>query len=179
MNQPREQRFVEKLNGLVVSGDRATLAALRRLLSPPERWSPDTWAALGRVLPVEADSGDESVWSLVAGLHAWWHQARGVPAPPGRPFATSMRMLADTLSPDSEPAPSVERRFAILLSADRTRLDHHLRQAITQLAQHDIDVDFTQLLHDLRHWNHPDRFIQRRWARQFWTAKPAPQETPA
>jgi CRISPR system Cascade subunit CasB len=36
------------------------------------------------------------------------------------------------------------------------------------LRQHDVPVNWLQLLRDLGDWEHPDREVQRRWARSFW-----------
>jgi len=72
------------------------------------------------------------------------------------------------LSSGNEPADAVARRFSILLTSDEERLVHHLRQSVAQLTSHGIAIDFVRLLDDLRHWDHPDRYVQRNWARQFW-----------
>jgi len=165
----RTQQFVSRLDSLVTRGDRAWLAALRRLTSTPDRWNADTFAAAMPMLPPGLHPNEEGWWLLVAGLHARWHQARSTPGHATGSFGASMRRLATQLSPDAEPADAVTRRFSVLLTATDERLTHHLRQAVTQLAAHDIAVDFSRLLDDLRHWDHPDRYVQRHWARDFWT----------
>jgi CRISPR system Cascade subunit CasB len=80
-----------------------------------------------------------------------------------------MHRLALKLSDGPKLSEPVERRFSVLLASEQERLHHHLRQAVSQLAAGDVDIDFVVLLDDLRHWGHPDRYVQRQWARQFWT----------
>lgn len=165
--------FLDRLDDLVRRQDRARLAALRRLATPPERWTPETYAVGMPLVPQRVRSPEERWWLLVAGLHALWHQGRSVPGRGSGNFGTSMRRLALDLAQSSELAEAVTRRFSIVLTSEEGRLAHHLRQAMGQLSANDVPLDFTRLLDDLRHWDHPDRYVQRNWARQYW-APPAP-----
>lgn len=167
-----EHRFVERLDRLVAKDDRAALAALRSLVMPADRWTAATWSTVGPLIPAFVAEHDEHRWHLTAGLYAHWHRSRSSPARSGSDIGTAARALAQSLSADSGLAPSVDRRFSIVLTATSVRLDHHLRQLVSQLAAHDIPVDFARLCTDLRWWDHPDRFIQRRWAHNFWAATP-------
>jgi CRISPR system Cascade subunit CasB len=65
--------------------------------------------------------------------------------------------------------PSVERRFIDLLDADPTDLPYKLRQAVSLLAANGVGLDWQLLFSHLRHWGHPDRWVQKRWARGFWS----------
>jgi len=162
--------FITKLDSLVTRKDLARLAALRRLSAPPSRWGPDGYAAGVPLLPFGLGSKDIDRYLLVAGLYALWHQGRGEPSrSSGCDFGRSMRSLA-TKGTDqgAEPSEAVERRFSVLLASDGERLFHHLRQSIGQLSSAGIEVDFRKLLKDLFGWDHPDRYIQRRWAVSFW-----------
>lgn len=71
-------------------------------------------------------------------------------------------------------AESVDRRFRILLDSDFSRdggqLSYRLRQMVKLLASSDVGVDWAQLLVDLRHWNHPSKLVQRRWAKNFYSS---------
>ena len=165
-----EQRFVERLDRFVTKDDRAALAALRTLVMPADRWTAATWSTVGPLVPAFVSGNDEHRWYLTAGLHAQWHRARSSPARGGSDVGTAARSLAQLLSSDGGLAPSGDRRFSIVLTATAERLDHHLRQLVDQFASHDIPVDFARLCTDLRWWDHPDRFTQRRWARNFWAA---------
>ena len=82
--------------------------------------------------------------------------------PEERPMSTTPRSSQPRLQP------GVERRFATLLAADREDIDHQLRAVVGLLRQHDVPVNWLQLLRDLGGWARPDRDVQRRWARSFW-----------
>lgn len=165
------QRFIGRLDDLVRRGDRARLASLRRLVAPPDRWGPDVFATAYPLIPANLYANEESKWLLVAGLYALWHQGKGTPANhTGANFGVNMRALALDASAGGDIAPSVELRFSVLLSSDDERLGHHLRQAVNQLSSSGTNVDFVCLLNDLRHWDHPDHFVQRDWARSFWVS---------
>jgi CRISPR system Cascade subunit CasB len=169
----REAAFVACVDQLIRRGDRARLAALRRLCSPPARWGPDAYAAGLPLLPPGLPSYAERDYLLVAGLHALWHQTRSYPIAGHGSFGSAMRHLARAQSSGGELAQSVERRFSVLLVSEGDRLVYHLRQAVRLLASQDIPLDFTRLLSDLRHWGHPDRFAQIKWARDFWSPPPS------
>lgn len=70
---------------------------------------------------------------------------------------------------------SLERRFAILLDADfdpragTGELPFRLRQTVKLVLSKEGRIDWPRLLHDLRQWNHPDKYVQKRWARDFYT----------
>ena len=99
---------------------------------------------------------------------------RSSSAPPAAPADSDSEerpmSTMSTTSTSSQPPqqPGVERRFASLLSADREDIDHQLRAVVVLLRQHDVPVNWLQLLRDLGGWARPDRDVQRRWARSFW-----------
>ena len=64
----------------------------------------------------------------------------------------------------------LDRRVEILLDADKTQLPFRLRQAIHFLKSCEVSVNFPRLLDDLLWWDHPERRVQRRWARSYFTA---------
>ncbi|MHB1504470.1 MAG: type I-E CRISPR-associated protein Cse2/CasB [Acidimicrobiales bacterium] len=167
------ERFVGRLDKLVTRADRARLAALRQLVGPEDRWGPDAYATAYPLLPAHLHPNDERRLLVVAGLHALWHQGKGVPAAhSGESLGKSMRVMATGHTDNGELPPAAERRFAVLLASEDERLTHHLRQAITQLSSDGTNVDFAVLFADLHNWDHPDRSVQRRWARAFWTSSP-------
>lgn len=71
---------------------------------------------------------------------------------------------------------SLSRRFNVLLDSEfdpytgEGDLPYRLRQMVRYAASKDVGVDWPQLAADLRHWNHPDRFVQKRWARSFFAS---------
>lgn len=82
----------------------------------------------------------------------------------------SMRLAAD-----SSGSQSVKRRFQILLDADYSgeaggELGFRLRQTIQWLGGQNVGFDPAGLLYDLSYWPHLDRFVQKKWARDFFVA---------
>ena len=63
---------------------------------------------------------------------------------------------------------SLDQRFVALLEAHREDLPGHLRRAVGLARSAEADVDWAQLLGDLRLWNHPRQLVQRDWAREYW-----------
>lgn len=71
---------------------------------------------------------------------------------------------------------SMDRRFGILLDAGYTpgqdsELVFRLGQIIQLLESKRVGVNWSQLLVDLTNWNNPDKFIQKRWARAYFSAE--------
>ena len=62
----------------------------------------------------------------------------------------------------------ITRRFQALLALPLEDVPDELRRFLRLLRSHDAPVDFFQLLRDLLAWDHPDRFVQQRWARDYW-----------
>lgn len=69
---------------------------------------------------------------------------------------------------NSKNSKGLDRRVEILLDADFNQLHFRLRQAVHFLQSCRMRVNYVQLLEDLLQWNHPDRFIQQRWARSYF-----------
>jgi CRISPR type I-E-associated protein CasB/Cse2 len=63
-----------------------------------------------------------------------------------------------------------EKRFIDLLDTDREEMCYKLRQAITLIARYGIGLDWRLLIQHLGSWNHPDRWVQTKWASGFWAA---------
>jgi len=62
----------------------------------------------------------------------------------------------------------LDRRVKILLDADEKQMAFRLRQAIHFLQSSRVRVNWARLLEDLLRWTHPDRFVQRKWARSYF-----------
>ncbi|MBA3416376.1 MAG: type I-E CRISPR-associated protein Cse2/CasB [Chloroflexia bacterium] len=154
--------------------DLGALAALRRGLGR----EPGEVIEMCRYVdafPIPTGAEERAAY-LVASLFGWHprHQDPGE-RPDGTPERP--RNLGDALwqlqnMESAEPA-GVERRFMALLDADRSDLDNHLRQIVSRLRQADIPLDYARLLRDIRSWDHPDRFVQRQWARSYWGGQPS------
>lgn len=117
----------------------------------------------------EVEGWRRQVHYLVAGLWAaHWREGRAdskikLAVAVGRHDLQRRR----TLSPDERRMPtSTEKRFIVLLDADRDQLPHRLRQMVALLNEQPID--FQALLNDLLHWGSVSKRVQNRWASDFY-----------
>lgn len=150
--------------------DRAALATLRRGLGKP----PGAVAAINQYvvpyLPPERPYGDDAYY-LVAALFGW-HPAAPWNRPRGRWQSNLGASFAWALGVAPKRAEGISRRFIALLNADADDLGSHLRHAARLFADHEVPVDWAQLVDDVIWWDAAGRPVQRRWARSFYAARP-------
>lgn len=157
--------FVDHLDRLRDSP--GAMAALRRGAARP----PGTAVAMFRY--VSAWQTTESPWSLsvytVAALFAVHAQSQ--PRSPhlagGPSLGAALRELAGKGAAPQGSA--TERRFMVLLRADQDDLPKTLHRTVTQLRGDGIRLDYVRLLSDVQNWDHENRFVQRAWARDFYS----------
>lgn len=161
----RDLAFTQYLAELVRRHDAAALAALRRGLGKPPGSVPEmypyvyAWVGDARLSrTVEQDL------FTVASLFAFWHQGRTWPELAGSCLGDAMRRMGYT----QQNMDAAERRFRILLDADRSELPERLRHSLSLLRAHDVPIDWAELLQDMRNWEADDHWVQRKWARAFW-----------
>lgn len=150
--------LITALVDLARQGDRASLAALRRGLGR----APGVVVAMApiveRYVPRSAGRADREAHYMVAALFASLPDYR-----PDRTFARAFRAACTASG-----SVSMEHRFRAVLDAEREDLSHHLRHLVSLLGAHGQGIDWGLLLADLSFWDHPDRIVQTRWARDFW-----------
>jgi len=78
------------------------------------------------------------------------------------------RSLGTAFHPLREKSDSMEARFVALLNAHPDDIGDHLRHAISLLEANDQPLDWFRFFADLLHWDHPDGYVQLRWARDFY-----------
>jgi CRISPR system Cascade subunit CasB len=150
---PPEDRLIDHLEKLARDDNRAALAALRASLREGHALD-----GLRFVLPVLGGSAGrrrEDDGLAVAGLFAL-HPESGPSS------------LASALGRAAIESDSVELRFRALLAASREDLPTHLRSAVAIVASKGTAIDWRDLHRALRYWDHPDDFVRREWARDFW-----------
>lgn len=170
----RDRRFTEYLEELRDGRDgRAAMAALRRTLGKPPGQVPETGRYILRWLPSqlsEWQQAEERAYYLVAALFAWhpiaWHRTEKEKGPTN--FGASMRALANQIQ-NCGP----QRRFIAILTCSLAELPEHLRHAVSLLKSQTVEIDWTQLLADIRYWEDEDRRVQSDWARAFWGQSPS------
>jgi len=158
--------FVEYLEGL--REDRGALAALRRGLGPAPGTATEKFRYVVPWVPKGCSRQEEEAYYLVAGFFAY-HPKAGGQGDMGNHMAQARDPQGDNTA--------IERRFTALLGAHPEDLHFYLRQTISYLRSKEVPVDWSQLLRDLRAWGHPERYVQRQWARSFWGARPPDQAT--
>ncbi|MFO7959069.1 MAG: type I-E CRISPR-associated protein Cse2/CasB [Candidatus Brocadiia bacterium] len=158
MSRTSVDGFLDSLESLRKREDRGALAALRRGLGKP----PGTVAEMHPIvvprLPAGLSHREEDLYYLVSSLFAYHQQAGDI----GNLGETFRRVRSAT---DSD---SVEKRFVALLNCHVDDLPDHLRHAVSLAESKEVPVNYRRLLKDLGYWDHPDRFVQRQWARSFW-----------
>jgi CRISPR system Cascade subunit CasB len=80
------------------------------------------------------------------------------------------------LAQSSKNSKGLDRRVEVLLDADLSQLHFRLRQSVHFLQSCRVHVNWVSLLEDLLQWNHPDRFIQQRWARSYFGSNSSNQK---
>ncbi len=167
MTEPREaqsteDRFIAHLEELA-ERDRGALAALRRGLGREPGTVAQMHPYVVRWLPRQTWKGVEEAYYLVASLFSLHPPRQPRTERRGASFASSLADLARRVA-----STGPERRMIAMLNCHVEDLPEHLRQSTSLLRSHEIQVDWAQLLRDLKNWEHPDKRVQRRWARDFW-----------
>jgi len=154
--------FISYLEAL--RDNRAALAHLRRGLGQPAGTVADMYRYVVPWLGEESPPWQEEAYYLVAALFAY-HPAAGGHGNMGDHF----RRVRDAQGEDS----ATDRRFNALLAAHPDDLDTYLRQAVGFLRSQETPVNWHQLLSDVMAWGHPDKYVQRAWARAYWGRREA------
>ena len=151
-----ESVFIDQLETAIA--DRGKMAALRRGLGQPPGTCAEMFPIIAPLLPVKCPTRDERRHYLVASLFAY------------HPKTAEQGNMGDHMrrACESGGEAATGRRFTVLLSAHPDDLALYLRQAVSFLKSKDQGINWRQLFADLKHWDHPDRYIQRRWANAFW-----------
>jgi len=159
------QPFITYLESL--RDDRAALAAMRRGMGQPPGTAASMYPYVVRWLSDDAPPWQEGAYYLAAALFAY-HPAAGGMGNMGSHFARTRDPQGDNTA--------IERRFTALLAAHSDDLDFYLRQAVSFLRSKEVPVNWNQLLTDLLAWGHPNRYVQKQWARAFW-GRPTQDQT--
>lgn len=150
--------FLESLHQRIAN-DNGSKAAFKRALSGEGRHIRQTY-------PIVLDYVDhlpdwmKDIWILVACLSVYYPQPLEVDS---TNFGQSCRALAHATQSDG-----AERRFRALLETDLVDIRSPLAALVRQMKGKAIAIHYPHMIVDLCAWDHPDQYIQDRWARTFW-----------
>lgn len=165
--EQKSHPFIEYLLSLSEGEKRGALASLRRGMGKTPGQTPEMFRYVMPWLPENAGREQERAYFLVASLLAY------------HPKNCHEGNMGDHLGQCREPQgnnDALERRFSALLAAHPEDLPFYLRQAVSFIkSKGEIPINWSQLLDDLMRWDHPDRYVQRQWARAFWSGRQAEQ----
>lgn len=156
MNRDEKHRLILHLESLADerNPDRGALAKLRRALQYPA----EAYPVILPYVRKEISDDELSLYALLSALFAL------------HPHTTDQgNMGAHLRMAAGENVEATERRFMNLLRANSEDLPMLLRQSISFLRSKAIAVNWEQLRRDLLAWNHADGYVQKQWARSFWS----------
>lgn len=163
MNSDQAQQFADRLGAMAGEDRRADRAVVKRA-----RTGHPTQRLLARrvyhqLIPDGVPHTERNVGLVerVAGLFV----VNPVPSGSGAGVGTAARELAVRSGVGAD---AVERRFCAVLAAGPDTIDTHLARLFARFAADGIGIDYGRLTQDLSQVGHPARFVQRRWADQFW-----------
>jgi CRISPR system Cascade subunit CasB len=157
----RQIKFLESLHRRINS-DNGAKATLKRALSGEERHIRNSYSIILPHIP-DVTEWQQEIWILVACLSGYYPQT--LDRESQQNFGCSCRGLANATSSEG-----ADRRFRALLDTALEDLRSPLTALIRQIKIKEVRIDYPKLLADLCQWDHPDQYIQDRWARTFWGA---------
>jgi CRISPR system Cascade subunit CasB len=151
--------IIEHLQGLLRRKDRGAMAALRKGLVDPTGNVPDMAPHVEPFVPDDASPRYREACWMVAALFGSY---------PDAPAAGNVGDTFRQISAGSS-SESIEHRFVALLKCHREDLFDHLRHAVALASSNTAGVNYEQLLKDIPNWDHEDGFVQRNWAKSYWS----------
>ncbi|WP_218080949.1 type I-E CRISPR-associated protein Cse2/CasB [Anthocerotibacter panamensis] len=164
---PRWERahdYLERLHKRVAS-DNGAQAELKRALSGEPRHVRAVFPYLIPLIDGTKAYQQKQVWIPVACLSVYYPQPLRADQ---QSFGSSCRGLADKRA-----SGGTERRFRALLDTDLIDLRTPLTALVRQMKTKEVRIDYPRLIADLCSWDHPEQFVQDRWARDFWQGEEA------
>jgi len=167
-----DQEFITKLKNLKES-DRGAYTALKRAAGSNIAQSRQgAIAAFYKILPYPLmNSRKEEIYFIVATLYGHndeYHFTGN--------FGETLCGVKDKF--DSE---SLDHRLTGLLDSNFETSKHRiikggelaykLRQLVKLAKSKDLGINWLQFLKDLKNWNHPEKFVQKKWARSYFGYK--------
>lgn len=153
-----------------IHNDSGAKANLKRALTGEPRHRRAVYSLILRDLSETEEKYNLDQWLLVTCLLAYYPQ--DIDIENKLTFGTSARQL---INDNGSGGP--ERRFRALLDTSLEDLPSPLTAMVRLMKSKKIAINYPQLLVDLCRWDHPDQYIQDKWARAFWKAPNPATET--
>lgn len=154
---PQVKLFLERLRTLR-PGDRAQL---KRCAGVSLNEATQVLGLFYRLLPKGIASYNEPHYFLIATLFPLTSEGGH------GDFGVALRRIRPN-SKKNERSP-LDRRVEILLDADAVQFPFRLRQALRLLKSKEVHVNWQYLAEDILGWGHPNRFVQKRWAKSYFS----------
>lgn len=161
-----QTNFLDRLIHLK-DNDRGAMAVLRRNAGLSIAESQGALDVFYRLLPFDIKY-DEEFYFLIATLY---------PLNPQNVYEGNLGDAMATLR-QKRGNTALDRRMAILLDAQTERLPSgvvipgelgfRLRQTVKLLASAEVRVNWHDLLRNVLNWNHPEKWVQKSWARAYF-----------
>ncbi|MDB9524387.1 type I-E CRISPR-associated protein Cse2/CasB [Oscillatoria sp. CS-180] len=173
---PAVQRAAEVLHEIhnAIERDSGVKATLKRTLTGEPRHQRAAYPIILRYLSDQRAQYQLEQWLWVTGFLAYYPQ--DINPKSKLTFGDSARQLK---TEDGSKGP--ERRFRSLLETSLEDLRSPLTAMVRLMrsSKKKVVISYPQLLVDLNRWEHPDQYIQDKWARAFWNAPTPPDNAPA
>jgi len=180
LNNSEPSPFFQRLYKIARDKDRANLSSLRKSLGRAEGAQLSAYPVIGSFLPSKQRPWDEAKYILIAGLFSSHINLENPNLSFKGGFGVSFKNFQKACVAESSGASEgIDKRFSHLLESEGEDLPIRLRHAVSLLKSKSIDIDWPQLLKDLIGWGHPDRYVQKQWARSYWTISINPEESTA
>lgn len=155
-----KEEFIERLK----KANKSDIAILKRASGSSIAESRQAMGIFYKLLPRALTyQKDEEMFFLIATLFGFNQNAFS-----GN-FGETMKLVK--IRSKSE---SLDKRFLALLDTYRgfnetwSAFSFKLRQLINLASSKEVGIDWVSLLKDLSYWTHPDKFIQKKWARSYF-----------
>jgi len=159
MSEESIHPFIAFLCRLKDSDDRAALAHLRRGLGKEPGTEPKVFPYIVPWIKEDMPTNERNVYFIAASLFSL-HPANAESGNMGTAFRQIQLSSSDS--------GSIEQRFVHLLNSHPDDLSSRLRHAVGMAKSKNVPVNYSRLLLDLRHWNSDTRWVQQKWAEEFW-----------
>lgn len=159
----RAADVLDRIQKNIIEFDNGAKATLKRALTGEPRHRRAAYPLVLRYLSESEETYTLEQWLLVTCLLAYYPQ--DIDPENKNTFGHSARRL---ITDDSSGGP--ERRFRALLDTASEDLRSPLTTMVRLMKSKKLPINYPQLLVDLCRWDHPDQYIQDKWARAFWNA---------